>query len=89
MNKVPEAFCAGLFRRPFVTLLNSMTDPSLPMTAHEYDEWGDPADKDVVHLWAHLSPHKQIRNASCAQFIQTLRSLGRPFTASHVPCGCR
>ena len=65
MNKVPEVFAAALFRRPFVTLLNSMTDPSLPMTAHEYDEWGDPADEDVVHLWAHLSPHKQIKPVAC------------------------
>lgn len=65
MNKVPEVFAAALYRRPFVTLLNSMTDPSLPMTAHEYDEWGDPADADVVHLWAHLSPHKQIKPGAC------------------------
>jgi protease II len=63
MNKVPHVFAAALLRRPFVTLLNSMTDPSLPMTAHEYDEWGDPADAEVVAMWAQLSPHKQIRHA--------------------------
>lgn len=65
MNKVPGVFAAALFRRPFVTLLNSMTDPSLPMTAHEYDEWGDPADADVVRLLASLSPHKHIHKIAC------------------------
>lgn len=65
MNKVPGVFAAALLRRPFVTLLNSMTDPSLPMTAHEYDEWGDPGDADVVRLLASLSPHKHIHKTAC------------------------
>lgn len=66
MVKVPTAFAAALFRRPFVTLLNSMTDPSLPMTAHEYDEWGDPGDRAVVAMWGELSPHKRIAANQCA-----------------------
>ena len=69
LNKVPQAFAAALLRRPFVTILNSMTDPSLPMTVHEYDEWGDPADKAVVAMWAHLSPHKQIREGECGASV--------------------
>lgn len=73
LNKVPEAFAAALLRRPFVTILNSMTDPSLPMTVHEYDEWGDPADKDVVAMWAHLSPHKQVAEAACAASARPAR----------------
>jgi oligopeptidase B len=27
---------------PFVDVLSSMLDPSLPLTKHEYDEWGEP-----------------------------------------------
>ena len=69
LNKVPQAFVAALLRRPFVTILHSMTDPSLPMTVHEYDEWGDPADKAVVAMWAHLSPHKQIREGECGASV--------------------
>jgi protease II len=69
LNKVPGVFAAALLRRPFVTLLNSMTDPDLPMTKHEYDEWGDPGDEDVVKMWAHLSPHKQIMHARCASAL--------------------
>jgi protease II len=74
MNKVPSAFAAALLRRPFVTLLNSMTDPSLPMTAHEYDEWGDPAQPDVVRMWSQLSPHKQIVDAECAATVSTVHA---------------
>lgn len=77
MIKVPSAFAAALFKRPFVTLLNSMTDPTLPMTAHEYDEWGDPASADVVEMWAGLSPHKQIAPNQCAFPTSCCASLPR------------
>ena len=32
-----------MLRAPFVDLLSTMTQPELPMTAHEYGEWGDVA----------------------------------------------
>lgn len=66
LNKVPAALAAALLRRPFVTILNTMTDPSLPLTAHEYAEWGDPADPDVPPMWARMSPHKSITPSECA-----------------------
>lgn len=66
LNKVPAALAAALLRRPFVTILNTMTDPTLPLTAHEYAEWGDPADPEVPPMWARMSPHKSITPSECA-----------------------
>jgi oligopeptidase B len=36
-----------ILRVPFVDVLSSMTDPTLPLTVHEYDEWGNPAEEPV------------------------------------------
>jgi oligopeptidase B len=42
MERRPELFGAVIAKVPFVDVLTSMCDPSLPLTQHEYDEWGDP-----------------------------------------------
>jgi oligopeptidase B len=42
LNRRPAAFGAALLEAPFVDLLSAMADPSLPLTQHEYEEWGHP-----------------------------------------------
>ncbi|KAJ9518569.1 hypothetical protein QJQ45_018623 [Haematococcus lacustris] len=44
MQRMPEAqlFGAAVLRAPFLDLMSVMRDPSLPLTLHEYDEWGNP-----------------------------------------------
>jgi oligopeptidase B len=41
-NMAPEAFAGVVAQVPFVDALNSMLDPSLPLTVTEWEEWGDP-----------------------------------------------
>ena len=41
-NQDPALFSALVLRFPFVDVLTAMMDPSLGLTAHEGDEWGDP-----------------------------------------------
>ncbi|MFO7724726.1 MAG: S9 family peptidase [Oceanipulchritudo sp.] len=48
LNRRPELFFAAVASVPFVDCLQSMLDPSLPLTTLEYGEWGDPRDP-VVH----------------------------------------
>ncbi len=43
LNRRPSAAAAALLEAPFVDLLTAMCDPSLPLTMHEYEEWGDPS----------------------------------------------
>ncbi|MCC6388998.1 MAG: S9 family peptidase, partial [Bryobacterales bacterium] len=40
INRKPELFRAVIAKVPFVDVLNTATDPSLPLTVIEYDEWG-------------------------------------------------
>lgn len=37
-------FGAAVLRVPFVDALTALCDPELPLTQHEYEEWGDPND---------------------------------------------
>jgi len=43
VNLEPELFRAVWSRVPFLDVINTMTDPSLPLTVGEYEEWGNPA----------------------------------------------
>lgn len=51
----PERYAGAVLESPFVDVLDAMLDPSLPLTAGEYDEWGDPrrpADFAWMRSWA-------------------------------------
>lgn len=43
----PELFGAMIMKVPFVDVITAMVDSSLPLTLHEYDEWGDPNQEEV------------------------------------------
>jgi oligopeptidase B len=45
-NDRPDLFRAILMRVPFLDVLNTMLDPSLPLTIGEYEEWGNPQKPD-------------------------------------------
>jgi oligopeptidase B len=45
INMHPELFAAAIAQVPFVDVLTTMLDPSLPLTTVEYREWGDPREK--------------------------------------------
>lgn len=44
LNARPHAFGAAVLRVAFLDLMGAMTDSDLPLTHHEYEEWGNPAD---------------------------------------------
>lgn len=44
VNLRPDLFRAAISHVPFVDVLNTMSDPELPLTVGEFEEWGNPAD---------------------------------------------
>ena len=48
LNERPDLFAAFIANVPFVDVLNTMLDASLPLTTSEYEEWGDPASSRIV-----------------------------------------
>lgn len=60
MNMRPDLFTTVIAVVPFVDLLNTMSDPSLPLTVTEYEEWGNPGDPKYFDYMASYSPYDNV-----------------------------
>ena len=59
-NMRPDLFKAVVSQVPFVDVLNTMLDASLPLTTSEYIEWGNPNDKAAFDYMKTYSPYDNI-----------------------------
>jgi oligopeptidase B len=62
-NMRPEIFRAVLSHVPFVDVMNTMLDASLPLTVPEYEEWGDPNQEEFFRYMLSYSPYDNLRAA--------------------------
>ena len=60
LNARPELFHAAIAKVPFVDTLNTMLDPTLPLTMAEYEEWGNPEDKQYYDYIQSYSPYDNV-----------------------------
>lgn len=60
INMRPELFHAAIAKVPFVDTLNTMQDPTLPLTIAEYEEWGNPQDKQYYDYIRAYSPYDNV-----------------------------
>lgn len=56
VNMRPDLWHGVIAAVPFVDVLTTMSDPSIPLTTNEYDEWGNPANKDSYFYMKSYSP---------------------------------
>lgn len=61
VNLRPELFAAAIADVPFVDVVNTMMDESIPLTVNEYDEWGNPVQRDVREYLRSYSPVDNVR----------------------------
>lgn len=59
-NMRPDLFHVVLAQVPFVDVINTMLDPSLPLTVPEYEEWGNPEHEPAFHYILSYSPYDNI-----------------------------
>lgn len=59
-NMRPELFKAVVAHVPFVDVLNTMMDDSLPLTTAEYEEWGNPNDPEYYFCMKRYSPYDNV-----------------------------
>ncbi len=60
LNLRPDLFAAVLAMVPFVDSLNTMLDPSLPLTVGEWEEWGNPAEEKYYGYMKSYAPYENI-----------------------------
>ena len=59
-NIRPELFQGIVAQVPFVDVITTMLDPTIPLTTGEYDEWGDPNQKEFYDYILSYSPYDQV-----------------------------
>lgn len=59
-NMRPDLFKAVISQVPFVDVINTMLDASLPLTVGEYQEWGNPNEKPAYEYMKSYSPYDNI-----------------------------
>jgi len=59
-NMRPDLFKAVVTKVPFVDVINTMLDASLPLTVPEYEEWGNPNEKPAFDYMYSYSPYDQL-----------------------------
>jgi oligopeptidase B len=63
-NMRPDLFRAILSHVPFVDVMNTMLDASLPLTVPEYEEWGNPNEETYFRIMLSYSPYDNLKPAS-------------------------
>ena len=60
VNQAPELYRGVVAAVPFVDVVSTMLDESIPLTTGEYDEWGNPNDPEYYHYILSYSPYDQV-----------------------------
>lgn len=71
INMAPELFHGVVADVPFVDVVTTMLDDSIPLTTGEYDEWGNPNDKTYYDYMLSYSPYDQVRAVDYPNLLVT------------------
>jgi oligopeptidase B len=70
---------------PFVDVVSTMSDPSLPLTITEWEEWGDPREEPYASYMASYSPLRQHRRRATIPPSMSTAGLNDPRVSYHEP----
>ncbi|MHA6697473.1 S9 family peptidase [Chryseobacterium sp. A301] len=71
VNMEPELFNGVIAQVPFVDVVNTMLDESIPLTTNEYDEWGNPNDKAAYEYMKSYSPYENVEKKKYPNLLVT------------------
>lgn len=71
VNQAPELYLGIGCHVPFLDVLTTMLDESIPLTTNEYDEWGNPNDPDYYDVIAKYSPYDNIKAQAYPNILVT------------------
>jgi oligopeptidase B len=71
VNLRPDLFTAVIAAVPFVDVVTTMLDPSIPLTTLEYDEWGNPEKQQFYRYMKSYSPYDNVEAKSYPHLLVT------------------
>ena len=71
MNMAPDLYNGIVAAVPFVDVVTTMLDDSIPLTTGEYDEWGNPNDEAYYHYIKSYSPYDNVKEVSYPNTLVT------------------
>ncbi|MCK5637550.1 MAG: S9 family peptidase, partial [Flavobacteriaceae bacterium] len=71
VNMNPELYHGVIAAVPFVDVVTTMLDESIPLTTGEFDEWGNPKNKDSYDYMLSYSPYDQVKTHSYPNILVT------------------
>lgn len=71
LNMRPDLFKAAVAAVPFVDVVTTMLDDSIPLTTGEYDEWGNPNDKEYYDYILSYSPYDNVEKKDYPSLLVT------------------
>lgn len=82
----PERFACAVAEVPFVDIVNTMSDPTLPLTVTEWEEWGDPREEPFASYMASYSPYDNtVAAATTYPAMYVSAGLNDPRVSYHEP----
>lgn len=70
-NLRPDLYKGVIAQVPFVDVVTTMLDESIPLTTGEYDEWGNPKDKEYYDYMLSYSPYDNVREQAYPNMLVT------------------
>ena len=71
VNMRPDLFKGVIAAVPFVDVVTTMLDPSIPLTTFEYDEWGNPNDRTYFDYMLSYSPYDNVEAKAYPNLLVT------------------
>ncbi len=71
LNMRPELFKVALAAVPFVDVVTTILDPSLPLSVMEWDEWGNPNEKEYYDYMKSYSPYDNVTTQNYPDLLIT------------------
>ena len=71
VNMEPSLWKGAIAGVPFVDVITTMLDPSIPLTSNEWDEWGDPREKEYYDYMLSYSPYDQVTDRTYPNMLVT------------------
>ena len=71
VNMEPKLWKGAIAAVPFVDVITTMLDASIPLTSNEWDEWGNPQNEEYYHYMLSYSPYDQIKDREYPNMLVT------------------